>query len=449
MENTTRISPYRKISARIIPLMMLLYLMAFLDRVNIGFASLTMNQDLGFTPYIYGWGAGIFFIGYFFFEVPSNLILEKVGARLWIARIMLTWGLISSAMAFVSGTWSFLTLRFLLGVAEAGFLPGMLLYLTYWFPARHRAKFISLFMAAVPLASAIGSPISGLLVGMDDLMGLRGWQWLFILEGLPSCVLGIVVLFALPDGPGKAKWLSAQERAVVEADLAQDRLAASHRSHHAMWPALMDRRVLMLCAVYFGIVIGLYGIGFWLPQITKAMGYSNAMVGVIVAIPYAASAAAMLAWGRHSDRRGERAGHVAAAAALSIVGFLGSIAFDTPWVALCCLGLASVGIYASLGPFWAMPPVFLQGAAAAGGIALINSVGNLGGFAGPYLMGWIKESTGSFSPGMIALACCLGGAALLVLSLKRETLAPEASKAAASTGEAVEPKNDASIPGIK
>ncbi|RZS85009.1 MFS transporter [Pigmentiphaga kullae] len=420
MENNTPIDPYRKISARIIPLMMLLYLMAFLDRVNISFAALTMNQDLGFTPTIFGWGAGIFFIGYFLFEVPSNVILEKVGARLWIARIMVTWGLISAAMAFVSGTASFLTLRFLLGVAEAGFLPGMLLYLTYWFPARHRAKFIALFMAAVPLASAIGSPISGLLVGMDDVMGLKGWQWLFILEGLPSCVLGIVVLFALPDRPATAGWLTPREREIVQADLAQDRQAASGRSHHAMWPALVDRRVLVLCGVYFGIVIGLYGIGLWLPQIAKAMGYSNAAVGFIVAAPYAVSAAAMLAWGRRSDRRGERAGHVAAAALVSVAGLLASLYFSTPWIALCCLGLASVGIYACLGPFWAMPPLFLQGTAAAGGIALINSVGNLGGFAGPYLMGWIKETTGSFSLGMAALAGCLGVAAILALSLKRE-----------------------------
>lgn len=231
MKNEAPGSPYRKIAARIIPLMMLLYLMAFLDRVNIGFAALTMNQDLGFTPSIYGWGAGIFFIGYFFFEIPSNLILEKVGARLWIARIMITWGLISAGMAFVSGTWSFLALRFLLGVAEAGFLPGMLLYLTYWFPARHRAKFIALFMAAVPLASAIGSPISGLLVSMDEWLGLKGWQWLFLLEGLPSCLLGVVVLHALPEGPARAKWLTASERAFVEADLANDRRNAAPNAH--------------------------------------------------------------------------------------------------------------------------------------------------------------------------------------------------------------------------
>lgn len=418
MKNEAPGSPYRKIAARIIPLMMLLYLMAFLDRVNIGFAALTMNQDLGFTPSIYGWGAGIFFIGYFFFEIPSNLILEKVGARLWIARIMITWGLISAGMAFVSGTWSFLALRFLLGVAEAGFLPGMLLYLTYWFPARHRAKFIALFMAAVPLASAIGSPISGLLVSMDEWLGLKGWQWLFLLEGLPSCLLGVVVLHALPEGPARAKWLTASERAFVEADLANDRRNAAPNAHHAIWPAMTDWRVLVLCGVYFGVVIGLYGIGLWLPQIAKAMGYSNAAVGFIVAMPYAVAAAAMLAWGRHSDRQGERVLHVATAAAISSLGFFGGIYFSAPWMALLSLGVASVGIYACLGPFWAIPPIFLQGSAAAGGIALINSVGNLGGFVGPYLMGWIKESTGSFSWGMAAMGACLCAAVGLALLLR-------------------------------
>jgi len=417
--NTTRngIDPYRKISARIIPLMMLLYLVAFLDRVNIGFAALTMNKDLGFTPYVYGWGAGIFFIGYFLFEVPSNLILEKVGARLWIARIMLTWGLISAAMAFVSGTGSFLALRFLLGAAEAGFLPGMLLYLTYWFPSRRRANFIGLFMAAVPLASAIGAPLSGMIVGMDDVMGLKGWQWLFIVEGLPACLLCFVVLHALPDGPEHAAWLSAAERAAVAADLADDRRNSHERTHHSIWPALADRRVAILCLAYFGIVIGLYGIGLWLPQITKAMGFSNKMTGAVTAMPYVVSAVAMLVWARHSDVRRERVGHVAAAAAISAMGFIGSVYVTTPFFALFCLGVASVGIYASLGPFWAMPPMFLQSTAAAGGIALINSVGNLGGFVGPYLIGWIKQRTGSFGPGMWALAGGLGAASGLVLLL--------------------------------
>jgi len=422
---------YRKISLRLIPFMMLLYLVAFLDRVNIGFAALTMNKDVGLSPYIYGWGAGIFFFGYFIFEVPSNVILEKVGARLWIARIMITWGLISTAMAFIQGPTSFYILRFLLGVAEAGFLPGMILYLTFWFPAAHRAKIVGLFMAAVPLASAVGAPISGLLVGIDDVLGFKGWQWLFILEGLPSCVLGLAVLGFLPDGPARATWLTPQERLTIQGELEKDRALDSDRTHHALWPALADRRVILLGLIYFGIVIGLYGIGLWLPQIIKAMGFSNAQVGFITAVPYAVSAGAMMLWGRHSDARGERIWHVALAAAASAVGFVGSVYLESPVAALCCLGLASVGIYATLGPFWAMPSMFLRGTAAAGGIALINSVGNLGGFAGPYLVGWIKDSTGSYSAGMAVLACGLASAAVLVLvlgSLESAALRAEAAR---------------------
>jgi ACS family tartrate transporter-like MFS transporter len=414
------VDPYRKISLRIIPFMMLLYLVAFLDRVNISFAALTMNDDVGLTPYVYGWGAGIFFLGYFLFEVPSNVILEKVGARLWIARIMITWGLVSAAMAFVKGPWSFFILRFLLGVAEAGFLPGMILYLTYWFPAAQRAKFIGLFMAAVPLASAVGAPISGLIVGIDNVWGLKGWQWLFIIEGLPSCLLGLAVLRLLPNGPAQASWLTLTERRIVQEKLERDRLANPGRTQHRLWPALVDRRVLLLGLVYFGIVIGLYGIGLWLPQMIKAMGFSNIEVGFITALPYVVSAVAMLLWGRHSDKTGERVWHVAIAAAISAIGFVGSVYLQSNLLALLCLGVASIGIYASLGPFWAMPSVFLQGTAAAGGIALINSVGNLGGFAGPYLVGWIKQSTGSFQIGMGVLACCLAAAALLVLLLGRE-----------------------------
>lgn len=287
---------YKKIATRLIPFMMLLYLIAFLDRVNISFAALTMNADLGFSPTVYGWGAGIFFIGYFLFEVPSNLILERVGARLWIFRIMVTWGLISAAMAFVQGPVSFFTLRFLLGVAEAGFLPGMILYLTTWFPQARLARFVGLFMMAVPLASAIGAPISSLILLSDGVLGLRGWQWLFIIEGLPACVLGFAVLALLPDGPASAPWLNDQERAIISARLAEDR-ARHGRVHTAFGPAMVDGRVWLLCLTYFGIVVGLYGVGLWLPQLIRGLGFSIAQVGVLTALPYLASAAAMLAWG--------------------------------------------------------------------------------------------------------------------------------------------------------
>ena len=410
---------YRKVSRRIIPLMMVLYLFAFLDRVNIGFAALTMNKDLGFTPYIYGWGAGIFFLGYILFEVPSNVVLAKVGARLWICRIMVTWGMVSSAMAFVGGEWSFYILRFLLGVAEAGFLPGMIFYLTYWFPAARHAKFVALFMAAVPLASAIGAPVSGFIIGIDGVLGLKGWQWLFILEGVPSCLLGVLVLFLLPDGPAKASWLTDAEKAEIADRLARDRAANPHRVHESLWPALRDYRVVALGFVYFGIVVGLYGIGLWLPQIVKAMGFTNQDVGLIVAVPYFASAAAMMLWGRHSDRTGERVWHVALPALISAAGFLASIYLDSTVLQLCALGVACVGIYSALGPFWTLPSMFLGSMGAAAGIALINSVGNAGGFLGPYLVGWIKEATGSFRLGMVALAIGLIGAAILALLLSR------------------------------
>ena len=405
---------YKKIATRLIPFMMLLYLIAFLDRVNISFAALTMNADLGFSPTVYGWGAGIFFIGYFLFEVPSNLILERVGARLWIFRIMVTWGLISAAMAFVQGPVSFFALRFLLGVAEAGFLPGMILYLTTWFPQARLARFVGLFMMAVPLASAIGAPISSLILLSDGALGLRGWQWLFIIEGLPACVLGFAVLALLPDGPASAPWLNEQERATVTARLAEDR-ARHGRVHTAFGPAMVDGRVWLLCLTYFGIVVGLYGVGLWLPQLIRGLGFSIAQVGVLTALPYLASAAAMLAWGRRSDRKGERIRHVALPTLLAAAGLVAAIALPAGWGELAALGVTTVGIYATLGPFWGLPPIFLTSTAAAGGIALINSVGNLGGFLGPSIVGWTLELTHSFHGGLAVIAACLGLSVVAVL----------------------------------
>lgn len=409
---------FRKVGLRLIPFMMVLYLVAFLDRVNIGFAALTMNKDLGLTPTIFGWGAGIFFFGYFVFEVPSNVILEKVGARKWIARIMISWGIVSVAMAFTQGSLSFYVLRFLLGVAEAGFLPGMILYLTYWYPSARRARITGLFMAAVPLASAVGAPISGVIVSINEAMGLKGWQWLFILEGAPSILLGFAVLRFLPNGPATASWLSPSERQLIQDGLAADR--EPPRTERALWAALKDGRVLVLSIVYLGIVMGLYGVGLWLPQIVKAMGHTDRQVGYLLFIPYAVSAAAMLVWGRHSDAKGERVWHVALAAGLAAVGLVGSVLFPAPVTSLIALGVASIGIYATLGPFWPIPSRFLRGTAAAGGIALINAIGNLGGFAGPYLVGWVRETTGSFNIAMLVLALAAAIAALLVLTLKRE-----------------------------
>jgi MFS transporter, ACS family, tartrate transporter len=294
----------------------------------------------------------------------------------------------------------------------------MIFYLTYWYPSARRARITGLFMAAVPLASAVGAPISGIIVSINQAMGFKGWQWLFILEGVPSILLGFAVLGFLPNGPGTARWLSPAERRLIQDGLAADR--EPPRTERALWAALKDGRVLVLSIVYLGIVMGLYGVGLWLPQIVKAMGYTDKQVGYLLFVPYAVSAAAMLVWGRHSDAKGERVWHVALAAGLAAVGLVGSVLVSTPLISLIALGIASIGIYATLGPFWPIPSRFLRGTAAAGGIALINAIGNLGGFAGPYLVGWVRETTGSFNIAMLVLAVAAAIAAVLVLTLKRE-----------------------------
>lgn len=410
---------FSRASRRIIPLMILLYMVSFLDRVNVGFAALTMNADLGFSPAIFGWGVGIFFIGYFIFEIPSNVVIEKVGARLWICRIMLTWGLISGAMAFVGGETSFYVLRFLLGAAEAGFAPGMILYLTYWFPADLRAKYYGTYFIAIPLASVIGAPVSAYLLGFDGHLGLKGWQWMFILEAVPALLLGIAVLWLLPDGPTKARWLSDDEKARIAACLKRDR-EESHASdaHHALWPALRDPRVLLMAAIYFGIVIGLYGISLWLPQMVKGMGFTNHETGWIVSAVYVVAAIAMPLWGWSSDRTRERIWHTSLASFIGAVGFIGGAYLHSPALVILSLGLAAVGTYVAIVPFWALPPTFLGGTAAAGGIALINSTGNLGGFVGPSIVGWVKDTTQSYSAGMAALAVALVAAGVLTLVVR-------------------------------
>ena len=409
---------FAKAARRLIPFMMVLYTVSFLDRVNIGFAALTMNQDLGFTPEIYGWGAGVFFFGYFLFEVPSNVILTKVGARRWICRIMATWGLISAATAFVEGPTSFYVLRFLLGLAEAGFAPGMIYYLSLWFPARLRARYAAAYFLAIPLTNVIGAPVSSLIIGIDGMLGLHGWQWLFIVEALPALVLAVAVFLFLPDGPADARWLSPREREAIAAELSAEQDSTEGRVHH-VWRALADFRVLLLCAVYVGIVAGLYGIGYWLPQIVQGMGFSNFEIGMLVALPYAAAGLAQFFWGRHSDNSGERIWHVALPAALSGVAFVLSAALQSPVLVLIALAVAAIGICSTLAPFWAMPPQFLSGTGAAAGIAAINSVGNLGGFIGPYAVGWARQATGTYAGGMAILAASLLAASVLVLAMGR------------------------------
>jgi MFS transporter, ACS family, tartrate transporter len=409
---------FAKVAHRLIPFMVALYTVAFLDRVNVGFAALTMNQDLNFTPQIFGWGAGIFFVGYFLFEVPSNVILSRVGARRWICRIMLTWGVISAANAFVDTPMSFYVLRFLLGLAEAGFAPGMIYYLSLWFPSALRARYAASYFIAIPMTNVIGAPISGLLLGLDGMLGLHGWQWLFLIEALPALVLAIAVFVYLPDGPRDAKWLSESERTTIAAELARER-ADDHDHVHGLWSALADVRVLLLCAIYFFIVVGLYGITIWLPQILQSMGYSNTATGLLVALPYAVAAVSMIAWGRHSDTSGERVWHVSLACVLGTLAFALIAVTQSPILVLLALGLVAIGVCSTLAPFWAMPPMFLTGTAAAAGIAMINAVGNLGGLAGPYAVGWALQATGSYAGGMAILAGSMGTAAVLVLAMGR------------------------------
>ena len=416
MEQHDRV--FAKVARRLIPFMVALYTVAFLDRVNVGFAALTMNRDLNFSPQVFGWGAGIFFLGYFLFEVPSNVILTKVGARRWICRIMASWGVIAAANAFVQDPMSFYVLRFLLGLAEAGFAPGMIYYLSLWFPPALRARYAASYFIAIPMTNVIGAPVSSLLLELDGLLGLHGWQWLFLIEALPALLLAVAVLVFLPDGPREAKWLSEGERATIAAELVRERHDGQEHVH-GVWAALADGRVLLLCAIYFFIVVGLYGITFWLPQILQSMGYSSRATGVLIALPYAAAAVSMGAWGRHSDRTGERVWHVALACLVSTFAFALIAGIDAPVVVFIAMALVATGVCSTLAPFWAIPPTFLAGTAAAGGIALINAVGNLGGFFGPYAIGWALEATGSYAGGMAILAVSMTIAAVLVLALGR------------------------------
>jgi ACS family tartrate transporter-like MFS transporter len=397
-------STIRSISWRLIPFLVLAYFFSYLDRVNLGFAALTMNAELKFSPTIFAWGAGIFFIGYFIFEVPSNLALEKFGASRWIARIMVTWGIISALMSLVSGEWSFYILRFLLGVAEAGFFPGIILYLTYWYPAEYRARFLAAFAIAVPVSTVIGAPVSGLLLGLDGAMGLKGWQWLFIIEGVPSVLLGIVTWFYLTDRPERADWLTAEQKAWLASKLNAEIAAKQAAKHLTLGEALSSPKVIMLSLVYFGFVSALYGMQFWLPQIVKAFGLTNAQTGFVTAIPYVFGTIAMILWARHSDASRERVLHVGAPLLLTAFALAASSYISDPVMTMVVLTVAAIGVFCTFGVFWTLPTAWLSGTAAAGAIALINSIGNLAGFGGPYLIGWVKEATGSTSTGLLALA---------------------------------------------
>lgn len=405
----------RKVALRLIPFLGVLYFFAFLDRVNVGFAALTMNADLGLSAAVFGIGSGIFFLGYIAFEVPSNVMLERFGARLWIARIMISWGVLSAAMAFVQGPNSFYTVRLLLGIAEAGFFPGIIFYLTCWFPPQHRARIIALFMIALPLSSVIGAPISTALLGID-VWGLRGWQWMFLMEAIPTIVLGFIVFIVLPDRPADAKWLSVEEKQWLEAELVRGNAGATHGHASSLRAALMNPRVWRNGLVYFCILVGLYGFSFWLPQIIASLGrMTNFQVGLVTMIPYTLACIALVLWGRHSDTTQERAWHVAAPSLLAASALAVSGWTTQPMIAFVALCLAAVGIYSGLPSFWAFASRGLQGAAAAGAIALINALGNIGGFIGPAAIGLAKTYTNSYAASLLFIAVFLALGAVLVI----------------------------------
>lgn len=416
-----------KVGRRLLPFLLLLYVVAWLDRVNIGFAALQMNADLGLSAAVYGFGAGVFFIGYALFEVPSNLILARVGARLWIARIMITWGVLSVAMMYVSGPTSFYVLRFMLGVAEAGFLPGIIYYLGNWYPAAERARAISWFMLAIPLSTVIGGPLAGLILELDGFRGLTGWQWLFLLEGLPAIVLGFVVLAYLTDTPEQAKWLAPAERHWLAERIAREQRAAHERHGVGLGAALMHPTVWLLGLILFACQCGSYGLTLWIPQIVQGLsGYSNFTVSMISALPYVAAAIGMIAIGASSDRTGERLLHIAIPSAIGALGFIASAYFVSPLPGMLALTVAAVGDLGTRGPFWSLPTRFLTGSAAAAGIGLINTFASLGGFVGPYAVGVVREVTGSFAGGLVFLALLLMFAAGGALALRRAPVLADA-----------------------
>lgn len=413
-----------KVRRRLIPFMFVLYVVSYLDRINVGFAALQMNQDLHFTSAVYGFGAGIFFLGYCLFEVPSNLILERVGARVWIARIMITWGIISTSMMFVRGPLSFYTLRLLLGVAEAGFFPGMILYLTYWFPAAERARSLALFITSTAMAGLIGGPLSGYLLSLNGAGGLAGWQWLFLVEGIPAVLLGIVVFWYLPNGPQEVAWLTPTEKAWLAEELRKERVGKELRRNYTLRQALTNGRVLLLGVLYLSLTMGLYGIGFWLPQILKGLSSrSDMVIGFLSALPYLVAVIGMVAIARHSDRTRERRLHVAISAFVGAAGMALSAVVHAPSVLIAAIALSAIGIWGAIGTFWTLPTAFLSGTAAAGAIALINSIGNVGGFASPYLIGLVRGQSSSFAGALLLLSSSLAIGGVLALIIRLDDVA--------------------------
>ncbi len=409
-----------KVSRRLLPVLMLGYFAAYLDRVNLSFGALQMNKDLGFSASVFGFGAGIFFLGYFVFEVPSNLALARFGARKWIARIMLSWGLLSGGMAFVTGQTGFYVMRVLLGAAEAGFFPGIIFYLTLWFPASYRGRVTSLFVIALPLSVVIGAPVSGLIFSLDAVMGLRGWQWLFIIEAIPTLILSVVIFFYLTDLPSDACWLSAEERDWLVTRLDAERRQRESAQSFSVLQALYNPKVLGLAATYFGVSATSTGIGYFLPQIVRGFGLSYLQTTLVTAIPYLVGLIGMLWYGRRSDRRLERRSHTAVALLVAAIGIGVSTILDQPVLKILAFCVAGFGVYGALAVFWSLPTAMLSGPAAAAGIAVINSLGNLAGFVGPYTIGVIKDATGSYTGGLMAVSYTVVLGVVILLGLHHD-----------------------------
>jgi len=417
MDRTLERSTMRKVYLRLLPFAVLSYVLAYIDRINVSFAGLTMRGDLGMSAGTFGFAVGLFYWGYFIFEVPSNVILEKIGARIWIARIMITWGILAGLTAFVTGSTSFAIVRFLLGVAEAGFFPGIILYFTYWFPSHHHARIVSGFLVGLPVAVAVGAPVSTGLMGLDGLFGLRGWQVMYIAEAIPTVIIGVVTFFVLTDRPEQAKFLTAEERNWLVTTIAAERRATEAARKYTLWQAMYNPKVLLLALNYIGIVTASLGMLIFIPQMIKSLGdFSNMTVGWLTMIPYTCGAIAMVVWGRISDRMNERRWNLFVGCVFSTVGLVIAGMTMGTWWALVGMSIAAMGFYGSKGPFFAMPPMFLSGAGLAAGIAWINSLGNLGGFFGPWYVGTMKDLTGSYAGGLYGLAL-LGLIAAIVCAL--------------------------------
>jgi MFS family permease len=407
----------RRAMLRIVPFIFLCYVISYLDRTNVGFAAISMNKDLGLTATMFGWAAGLFFIGYFLFEIPSNLLMQRFGARIWIARIMITWGLISIGTAFATGPISFSIMRFLLGLAEAGFTPGVYLYFTYWFPGKWRAKATAAFLLGIPTANIFGSPLSGWLLDMHGILGLKNWQFLLAVEALPAVLLGIICLFVLEDSPAKSRWMSAREKIWLTERLSNEQQSISASHGNTLRGALTNPKVFVLAAINFCCIVGSIGIGIWMPQIIKSLGMGNSTVGFVAALPYVLGAVSMTLWARLANRSKRRLPYVVSALAFAAASLVAAALIDDPVLKISWLALTVASILSFQATFWAIPSTFLTGRAAAGGLALIVSIGNLGGFAGPFLIGIIRDSTQSFSGPFYAVASILALGACLMLYL--------------------------------